>query len=261
MNMPREHSHEATGEAGIAHGLRDLGVEPGDVLLVHGSLKSFGLVSGGADAVIDGLLAAVGPTGTIMAPTITGKRDDSPEHPPVFDARATPCWTGAIPEALRRRMSARRSLHPTHSVAAIGPHTDYLIRDHPDCDTPCGPGSPYLRLAELDGKVVFLGVTLDSCTLMHSVEELAGCAYHMQPNPVIATVIDDNGLVSRRGIRIHDWGTRRRFHAMEPIFVENGILRLGKIGQAEVRVLRAKPAVEITLEILRKSPRFLCEHE
>ena len=245
-------------ESDIVRGLRDLGVNAGDVLLVHSSLKSFGVVDGGAEAVIAALLAAVGPAGTVAVPTLTGRRDDSPGHPPVFDVRQTPCWTGLIPETFRRRPDARRSLHPTHSVAAIGPEADYLIRDHLDCDTPCGPGSPYLRLAELDGKVVFLGVTLDCCTLLHSVEELAECAYQMQPERAMASITDDQGRTLRRNVRIHDWGTPRRFPVMEPIWLEAGILQIGRIGAAEIRVLRAKPAVAETLALLRTSPRFLC---
>ncbi|MFC6726116.1 AAC(3) family N-acetyltransferase, partial [Halobium palmae] len=39
----------------IVSDLRDLGVERGDVLLVHSSLSSLGWVSGGAPAVVDAL--------------------------------------------------------------------------------------------------------------------------------------------------------------------------------------------------------------
>ena len=245
--------------ADIVAGLRLLEVRPGDVLLVHTSLKSFGTVEGGADSVIEALLESVGPSGTVMVPPLTGRRQDSPTDPPAFDVRNTPCWTGLIPETFRRRPAARRSLHPTHSVACIGPQADWLIREHLTCDTPCGPRSPYLRLAELDGKVVFLGVTLACCTLLHSAEELAGVAYHMQPQPVRATVTVEDGRVVRCDIRIHDWGTPRRFPAMEPIFRDAGLLGIGKIGLAEVRLLLAGPAVARTVEILRKSPRFLCQ--
>ena len=247
------------GKADIVRGLRHLGVKAGDAILAHSSLKSFGRVEGGAEAVVDALLETVGPTGTAMVPTLTGRREDSAEDPPVFDVRQTPTWTGLIPETLRRRAGARRSLHPTHSAAAIGPQADFLIRDHLTCDTPCGPGSPYLRLADLDGKVVFLGVGLTCCTLLHGVEELAHAAYHMQPRPVRAVITDWDGRRLERKVRIHDWGAPRDFSALEPIFVKAGIMRLGKVGEAAIRVLAARPAVERALALLRESPRLLCQ--
>ncbi len=243
----------------IVEGLRQLGVSSGDVILVHSSLKRFGRVEGGVETVIDALLEAVGPNGTVMAPTLTGAADHNAANPPVFDVRETPCWTGIIPETFRQRPEAVRSLHPTHSVAAIGPHAEYLTKDHHTCQTPCGPDSPYLRLVELDGKVVFLGVSLSSCTLLHGVEELAQVDYHMQAEPATAAVTDPSGRVRRVTAYLHLWRTARQYPVLEPILLEEGILTIGKIGDAEIRVLRAKPTVDRVLNILKDQPRFLCK--
>ena len=255
--MSDSHQRELSA-SDIARGLKELGIQAGDVLLVHSSLKSLGRVAGGAETLIDGLLAAVEPGGTLMVPTLTGRREDSPAVPPVFDVRHTPGWTGLIPETFRHRPDVRRSLHPTHSVAAKGPQTLHLLKDHLDCDTPCGPGSPYMRMVELNGKVVFIGVTLACCTLLHGVEELAGAAYHMQPEPAMATVIDEHGKSIQRSVRLHSWARGRRFEVLEPVLVREGALRIGRIGQAEVWVLQAKPLVDITLRLLRENPELLC---
>jgi len=244
--------------ADIVSGLRALGVTAGDVVLAHSSLKSFGKVDGGADAVINALLEVVGPGGTAMVPTLTGSEEFSPDNPPVFDVLNTPCWTGAIPETFRRRPGAARSLHPTHSVSVIGPDADFLIRDHMTCKTPCGPDSPYLRLAERDGKVVFFGVNLTSCTLLHGVEEIAGCEYNLQNEPVNATVIDEQGRSHSVRVFIHQYGTPRRFQVLDSPLLREGIMRMGHIGRSEVRVLRARPAVEMALKLLREDPGFLC---
>ena len=104
----------------IAAGLRAIGLPVGAVALVHSSLSSFGHVAGGAATVVQALLDAVGPEGTVMVPTLTGSEALGPGNPPIFDVRSTPCWTRRIPETFRLRADARRSLHPTHSVAAIG---------------------------------------------------------------------------------------------------------------------------------------------
>ncbi|MBR2021213.1 MAG: AAC(3) family N-acetyltransferase [Clostridia bacterium] len=47
-----------------------LGIKDGDSVIVHSSLKSLGYVEGGADAVIDGFLEAVGKDGTLIFPTL-----------------------------------------------------------------------------------------------------------------------------------------------------------------------------------------------
>lgn len=77
----------------MARSLRDLGVNAGDVILVHSSLKSFGYVVGVEATVVDALLDAVAPAGTVMVPTITVAVERSPVNPPVFDVCNPPCRT------------------------------------------------------------------------------------------------------------------------------------------------------------------------
>ncbi len=246
----------------IENGVRELGLNKGDVVLVHSSLNSFGYVMGGADTVIDALLKVVGDEGTIMVPTLTRvtKSGKSPsiDDPPIFDPENTPCWTGRIPETVRRRKGAIRSLHPTHSITAIGAMAEELLREHEKSITPCGKDSPYGRLAELDnGYILFLGVTLGCGTIFHHVEEMVNSPYHMQEDPVEAEIIE-RGKRRKVKIRIHAYGTPRNFSRMEPIFKKAGIIRMGSIGNSTIRLLKAKEAVNSTLETLKeKDPDIL----
>ncbi|OSC63358.1 AAC(3) family N-acetyltransferase, partial [Streptomyces sp. 4F] len=66
-------------------GLRELGVRSDDTLLVHSSLSSLGWVCGGPVAVVQGLLDALGPDGTLVVPTQTGDLSDPAlwQNPPV----------------------------------------------------------------------------------------------------------------------------------------------------------------------------------
>jgi len=226
-------------------------------MLAHSSLSSFGYVEGGADAVIDGLLAAVAPGGTVMVPTLTGSRELGPDYPPYFDVRASASWTGCIPETFRRRPDALRSLHPTHSVAAIGPRAREMLDRHELSPTPCGSDTPYGRLARAGGWVVLLGVGLECVTLLHYVEEAADLPYHMQPEPVRATVVDYDA--SSRGVwlRIHLYGVVRDFARLEPELRRRDILRSTQVGAAQVSAIKAKPMVEYGFELVRKDPRAL----
>jgi aminoglycoside 3-N-acetyltransferase len=243
----------------ITAGLRALGLDTGHQVLVHSSLSSFGYVEGGADAVIDALLDTVGPGGTVLVPTLTGSEALSPQNPPVFDPLHTPCWTGRIPETFRQRPGAVRSLHPTHSVAAIGADAQALTADHIDSLTPCDNLSPYAKLAQSGtGYILLIGVDHQSNTTMHHVEELAGVPYHMQPGLARARILVDGREIVRH-IMLHAYGSPRRFNVMEPLYLERGIQRSAHIGQAAIRLIHARRMVDITLQALRANARLLCE--
>jgi len=57
----------------VFRGLVSIGLGPGDNVVVHSSLKSFGPVKGGADTIIDALEEVVSREGTILMPTFTGQ--------------------------------------------------------------------------------------------------------------------------------------------------------------------------------------------
>ncbi len=241
----------------IINGLKELGLKQGDAVLVHSSLSSFGYLDGGADTVIDAILETVGNEGTVLVPTLTGSEKLSAENPPVFNVRDTVCWTGKIPETFRKRATAIRSLHPTHSVAAIGAKAKYFTDDHEKCVTPCGQNSPYHKLAKAGGYILFLGVDLCCCTLFHTVEEFADVDYVCQKEWVTATTVDYKGIEHRIKIKIHKYGDERDFTKIEPMLIEKKILVKGKVGKADVRLLNASKVLELTTEILKTKSDFL----
>ncbi|HNT33729.1 MAG TPA: AAC(3) family N-acetyltransferase [bacterium] len=242
----------------ILEGLRQLGLRRGSVVLVHSSLSRFGRVVDGADTVIDALLESVGPRGTVMVPTLTGSPELSPSNPPVFDPVNTACWTGVIPETFRKRPGAIRSLHPTHSVAAIGFEADSLTCEHRFSITPCDDLSPYGKLARHPkGYVLLLGVGHECSTLFHHIEESAGVDYHIQTDFTAAQIVSGDHAIVRHYL-LHQYGTPRNFAVMEQIFIERGIQRTATIGSASVRLIDAPQMVATTLRCLRSSRRFLC---
>lgn len=242
----------------IYDGLRHLGLKAGDTVLVHSSLSSFGFVEGGIASVINALLDTTGCEGTVMVPTLTGKPEDAPDNPPVFDVRLTKCWTGKIPETFRLLPDARRSLHPTHSVAAIGGRRDELIAGHEKTDAPCDKHSPYYKNALWGGYVVLIGVDQERNTTIHCCEEVAGVPYHLQ------SVITDcsftgynNEKITVRN-RLHDWNKPPTdFNRFESVFIQKGVMKTGKIGNAAVRVINASGMMETAVDILTENPLYL----
>jgi aminoglycoside 3-N-acetyltransferase len=166
---------------------------------------------------------------------------------------------GHLTNVFRLRPAAVRSLHPTHSVAAIGPRAAEFTAGHELDDTPCGAHSPYQRIVQWAGKVVLLGVRLDSCTLMHAFEEMAGIPWLFNPGIEDLKSIRKDGRVvevpSRRHAR--DRELDRSFSELEPMLMQKGILNYGPIGEAQVRIVAARPAAELLVPFFKENPDFL----
>lgn len=244
----------------IAAGLRRLGIAEGQEILLHSSLKSFGRVDGGADAVIDAFLNVLGPSGTLVCPTLTFRGFEATR--PVFDSRTLPSETGLITETLRRRPGALRSLHPLSSVTAFGAAAEELTAWHDD--TPCGPGTPYWKLWERGALVVFAGATLKSNSLFHVAEEIASPPYLSYDYERDVQVIDRHGRTYVRTFRRYACsrlGIPRYLGKMHPVYQERGALREGRIGNSRILLLSARDSVNLAVEVLKANPEWITQAE
>ena len=221
--------------AEIGEGVRSMGIGPGDVIFVHSSLSAFGYVDGGAEAAIDGLLDALGPSGTLVMPAFTWGEFHAADRV-VFDVRHTPCETGRIPETFRTRPGVNRSVHVCHSVSAIGPNASETMGEGVSS---FGPGSTFDVLLKLGGWVLFLGVSFQSCTALHAVEEFVGVPYRKHRNYEGSVVILADGTrISSESIEyLRQDGSAYDFAKMEAIFEEAGVLRRARIGAIRIRDL------------------------
>ncbi len=220
---------------------------------MHSSLRSVGTVERGAEGVVDALLAAVGPEGTVMVPTFTY---DSA----CFDPGATPGRTGAVAEALRRRAGAVRSLHPFYSVAAFGPRGVELTRGH-ELLPGTGLGSPLDRLAAAGGLILLLGVGQDRSTTIHVGEFRAGAFYLDIPfDPAWPTTAE---IVTGEEIRRVSYdrfpGCSRVFGVIEPHLRARGVIEDGPVGRASAQLMAGAAVIEETVALLaRDEAALLC---
>ncbi|MBI4026812.1 MAG: AAC(3) family N-acetyltransferase [Verrucomicrobia bacterium] len=222
--------------------LKRLGVKAGDAVLAHSALSAIGQVRGGANTVIDALLESLGPKGTLLMPALSGN---------VFDIKKSPTWVGLIPEVFRRRKGVLRSFHPTHSVTAFGARATELIADHLKCPTPCGEGTPYVKLMDIGGKILLLGVDQDRSTSLHSLESLARAPYLS----TITRQYRDPADGKTKSVTLRDYpGPHRDFIQLDRLFREAGIMKIGKVGQAVSRLIDAAGMREVGLRALRENP-------
>lgn len=233
----------------IVSGLRALDLQPGDRVLVHSSLAALGEVKGGADTLIDALLEAVGPTGLVAVPTFACA--------PPFDRRTSATPLGAVAQRLWRRPEAVRSLHPTHSLAAIGQGAADLVRDHEKCATAYGEGTPYYRLAMAGGKILLLGCDQDRNTTLHTAEAMVNAPYLKD---IEATYIADDGTPVNIKIAAMA-GPHRDFIGLDRLFLARGVTRLGRIGKAVCRLMDARRMLEVAMGAIGADPAAaLCDN-
>jgi aminoglycoside 3-N-acetyltransferase len=253
--MARPLTHKWTRRADVAEDAAALGVRRGGLLLVHSSLSSVGFVPGGPATIVDGLLDALGPQGTIVFPTHTWEAMEAGCR--IFDARSSASCVGAITEVFRRRPGVVRSLHPTHSVAALGPMAAELVADHELAATPCGAGTPYDRLLLADGQILFLGTGLQSNTAFHTLEAIAGLQYLLEDRDDEFTIVDAGGRGRQLSVRRHKARIGRCFAETEPFYRQAGAVSAGTIGAARALLLRGAAFRSVTASALQRNPDFL----
>jgi aminoglycoside 3-N-acetyltransferase len=233
----------------IVNDLRALGVGPGMTLMVHSSLAALGHVEGGAGAVIEALIEAVGPEGTVAMPAMSGG---------VFEIETSPSNVGTITEVFRTWPGVKRSFHPSHSACAIGPRANFLLEDTLDHPTAIGAESPWGRLARLpEAHVLLLGVDQDRNTLLHHPEEVVRAPYL---STIERRYIDEDGNERTKTLELFP-GPHRDFIGLEPIIRESGAMRVGRVGNAVARLMHATTTVEAVTEALRRDPAaVLCDN-
>lgn len=259
------------GKSLLVRDLTRLGLESGQVVMLHASVKAVGWVIGGPDVVLDALLEVLGPDGTLMM--YVGWEEDiedfyqwPPERQaaylvecPPFDpatSRAHREWS-ILTEYLRTRAGAHRSGNPGASVAAIGAKAEWLTEHHP-LQFGYGPGSPLAKLCEAEGKVLLLGAPLGSVTLLHYSEHMAAIPNKRTVRYKVPLLQDGERVWVEveeydTGQGVVDWEGGDYFPAIVREFLEAGNGRSGIVGAARSYLLDAAALHRFALEWLERT--------
>ncbi|MBO3803946.1 MAG: AAC(3) family N-acetyltransferase, partial [Candidatus Brockarchaeota archaeon] len=133
-----------------------------------------------------------------------------------------------------------------------------ITRGHEAALTPCGKGTPYVRVAEEEGKILFIGTTLECNTTFHSCEELARLYYHLQPEPTTCEIEEDGRIVKRR-MFLHAYGTPRAFAEKERDLVGSGIAKVGLVGRARSVLVDARKMIDYAMQRLERDRLYLVQ--
>ena len=249
--------------------LSNLGIGKGDTLLVHSSLSSLGWVCGGSQAVVEALIAIVGPEGTLVLPSHSGDWSDpqnwsNPPVPkewvpvirgnmPAYNKDITPTrGMGRIAELFRRYPGVIRSENPLVSFSALGRQADEIVEYHPVQDH-FGIKTPLGKMYEKNAKVLLMGVGYDSCTCFHLSETLV-------ENPPMAEKSGTSMLVNgeRKWIEFQTLEyTSDDFPKLGADFEASCKVNKGKVGNADCILFDMKEGVDFAVEWLKKDRKFI----
>jgi aminoglycoside 3-N-acetyltransferase len=238
----------------ISECLHSLGVKEGDIVMLHSSMSSIGYVEGGAKTLIDAFLDVLAQAGTLVMPSfpVIGFNLDYLKTDPLFDIKNTPSRMGAVTEVFRKMPGVKRSFHPTDPVCALGPKAEYLTKDHYGQLTPYNSQSPFYRLCEQNARIVMLGVSLDTLTNLHTLEDaVENFKYPVYYRDLFeCRMLDENGKASVMKTKCHDpeWSKKRKCNDLKPLFMQGGFLKEGKLGNATVMLIEAKEMQEWMLK-------------
>jgi len=234
-----------------------LGVKQGDTLLVHSSYKSFGKVDGGPATVIRALEAALGTDGegTLIMPTFNFDFNKGE----AWDVRTTPSKMGILTELVRKDPRAKRVFHPFYSFAILGKHAEMLgnLRYKSAYER----NSVFGKLRDLDGKIMVIGLSYNnSMTFFHHIEQMEGVDYRFLKQ-FTGKVTDENSNTYTDTfemlVRDIDKGVMTMVDPMGALMEEAGIIKSRKIGDADVKLMKANEVYEFTAHEMKRDPHLL----
>ena len=248
-------------KSNLLRDIETMHLDPGGTLLIHSSMKSIGKVEGGADTVLDAWCEYM-KDGLLVFPTHTWAQIG--RGSPVFDSRTEPSCVGILPELFRHRPGAVRSLHPTHSVAAIGKDAAVFTAGEEKMTTPCGREGCWGRLLDRDATILFLGCTLRSNTFIHGVEEWNGIPLRLTEDTEELISINSQGR--RYSISMHRHycpycsDISQNSGKLEEPFRRLDAIQYRKFGDALCIVGNARRMAAITSALLQREPQLFLDN-
>jgi aminoglycoside N3'-acetyltransferase len=241
----------------IQRDLTNLGLAPGDTVLVRAGLSAVGRVRDGD--FLGALLDLVGEQGTVASLAFTrgGLAWQARKIPPY--TRLSASYAGALPNAMLAHPRAQRSLHPQCSFVAIGRHARELTDGH---GPHAGAYEPVRKLMALKGKMLLAGCVASSpgFTTTHLAEVDLGLHRRRIGSWLfVSRYLDAQGRV--RVFHRPDPGLcSNSFWKFYSAYVNNGVLSAGRVGNAYAICAPAAECYAIEREILARDARFtICD--
>lgn len=161
--------------------INHLNLKLSDTVFIHSSIDRLNL-DFPFYKIINLLFDVIGSDGTIAFPTYPPTNSyDYLKTNPIFNIKKTPSYTGLLSEFARRHPDAKRSLHPSKSIVAIGKNADILTSNHNISHFPYDFNSPYYKLVDLNAKVIGIGVRTTYLSMVHTIDDTLRDVFPINP--------------------------------------------------------------------------------
>ena len=233
--------------------LLKLGVVRGDTLNVKASIKSIGVIDGGANTLIEALLEVVGDTGTLVTDSfVTMYSPFSLQFwTNIVDCR-TASYAGALANALSKYPGAIRSTHPVQKFALLGARAQELAALHTESSYAyevlnfmAKTNGKNLKIGD-DRKVPGVGTThvAIGAGRIRQKRMLSGVRYR-----------NKNGVVKSFYL---NWagGCMDAFYKLNDLYAStpNAVIGTGRIGNASSKLTSMGITLNAEIEALEKDP-------
>lgn len=234
--------------------IAEIGILSNDTLLVHSSMKAIGPVEGGAETVLDAFIEYL-EDGLLIFPTHSWSKINAENN--LFDPATEPSCVGLLTNLFMKRPGVFRSWHPTHSVAALGKDAVSYLAGEERWDVPCSRQGCWGRLIDQRAKILFLGCSLKSNTILHGVEEWNQIPNRLMEEAEMLKILTPDGRIIDRPMRGHRspvGDVSQNYAKMEAPLLYTGIARKGKIGDATGILCDAAEMAALTSSFLKRNP-------
>jgi aminoglycoside 3-N-acetyltransferase len=233
--------------------LKRFGVPSDGVLIVHSAIATLSHRGYRAEAIVDALIDHMR-DGNLFMPTMTW-RTVTLENPN-WDEMRTPSHTGVLSEIFRTQYASARSIHPTHSVAGLGPAARLLTSRHHLDNTPVSGNSPYGLMRDYETYILMIGVGLEACTAIHLPEETISVDLYVRPIETagLYPCRDRHGTVHQVWARRH-WRLDRDFNQFRQPLKARGKLEGGTIEGCPYAIVSQRDLLREVFAALIDNPR------
>lgn len=234
--------------------LSNSGIKGKGSLLIHSSMKAVGEVDGGADTVLDAFTEYM-KDGLLLFPTHSWSDKNLIDD--IYDPITESSCVGILTNLFLKRDGVFRSLHPTHSVTAMGKRAkEYVLRDN-EVITPCPRSGCFGGLYDEGAQILFLGAPLSKNTYIHSLEEMLKIPNRINQNPKKIKIKVDNENMKEIDFYGH-YSTlgdvsENYVKLLEPM-LKKGMASKIEIGDAVSYLVEVRPMADWVLELLKKNP-------
>ncbi len=233
-------------EAILMNEFKEIGINEGDTLLVHSSMSKIGYLEHGPITFINAIINVIGPEGNLLMPSSPNDelQVNYIKKSIPFDVKSTPSKLGTITEEFRKFPGVIRSMNPLEPVCAWGKDAVYLTEGHFNEVTPYTKNSPFRRIIEKNGKILYVGVTLENAgTSLHTLEDEVDFKYDVySPEIFEVDVIDYKDKTIQVKTKAHNpaFSRIRKCDELIPLFLNENVCVKKKIGKSNCLVFDAK---------------------